>query len=54
MTMATRLTAAAQKRAGFSAGKILSRYHADLRPDDCAGVHNQGDQNIHVALDCVK
>src|SRR5262250_1475358 len=37
----------------FRAGKILGRYHADLCADDCAGVHNECDQNIDIALDCV-
>src|SRR4051794_21846080 len=37
----------------FRAGEILSSYHTDLGADDCASVHNQCDQNIHVPLDCV-
>src|SRR5439155_8564623 len=37
----------------FRTGKILGSYHTYLRADDCAGVHNQGDQNIDVALDRV-
>ena len=33
--------------------KILRSDHADLRPDHCAGVHDERDQNIHIALDGV-
>ena len=38
----------------FRAGKILGRYRADLRADDRTGLHDERDQNIHVALDRVR
>ena len=35
-------------------GEILRSNRADLRADRCAGVHDERDQNIDVALDRVR
>src|SRR5436190_13483626 len=42
-----------KSESNFRAGEILGSYYTDLRADDCPGVHNQCDQNIHVSLDRV-
>ena len=33
--------------------EILRSDHADLRPDYCARVHDQRDQDVHIAFHCV-
>ena len=42
-----------KSEADLRASEILRGNHADLRPDDGAGVHDERNQDIHVALDGV-
>ena len=42
-----------ESEANFRTGKILGADGADLRADGCTGVHDQCDQDIHIAFYCV-
>src|SRR4051794_17005244 len=42
-----------KSEADLRAREILRSDHADLRPDHCARVHDERDQNIYIALDGV-
>ena len=42
-----------ESEADFWTGKILGRDRADLRADGGAGVHNERDQNVHIAFHSV-
>ncbi len=42
-----------KRHPNFRAGEILSGNGADLRADGRAGVHNERNQDVHVAFDCV-
>src|SRR5438874_7804100 len=35
----------------FGPGKILGRYRTDLRADGGTGVHDERNQNVHIAFD---